>query len=175
MLPDPPSLSTLLCTIISLLWQKILYKSLHTLFTATIRYFGPGKRSTGDWCFEDGFITFRVIAECYQRYFKGKQLGIGCDCSYSGSWVRACMESSIWMNKECNHVPTLLKRSSFLFQYQLLANTLKYHIDFSTPSGLTLMTRILELWIEWEMDGKLLMVNTLNLYMLPQFSVKIDL
>lgn len=60
--------------------------------TVSIRYFGPGKRNTGDWCFEDGYITFREIAECYQQYFKGKQLGITCDCSYSGTWVKACIE-----------------------------------------------------------------------------------
>ena len=61
-------------------------------FTVGICYAGPGKSNTGDWCFEDGFITFREIAECYQQYFKGKQLGITCDCSYGGSWVKACME-----------------------------------------------------------------------------------
>lgn len=62
------------------------------LFSVTIRYIGPGKRNTGDWCFEDGFITFREIAEYYQQYFKGKLLGIHCDCSYGGNWVKACME-----------------------------------------------------------------------------------
>ena len=62
------------------------------LFTVKIQYIGPGKRNTGDWCFEDGFITFREIVDCYQRYIKGKFLGILCDCSYGGSWVRACME-----------------------------------------------------------------------------------
>ena len=63
-----------------------------TLYLVGIRYFGPGKRNTGDWCFEDGFITFREIVEYYQQYFKGKQLGITCDCSYGGNWVRACTE-----------------------------------------------------------------------------------
>ena len=50
---------------------------------------------TGDWCFEDGFITFRDIAQLYLRAshnFKGRVLTIVSDCSYSGFWVRDCME-----------------------------------------------------------------------------------
>ena len=62
------------------------------LLTVTIQYCGPGKRNTGDWCFEDGFIAFRDIAQCYQDYFKGKFLGVFCDCSYGGNWVKACLE-----------------------------------------------------------------------------------
>ena len=50
-------------------------------------YFGPGKRNTGDWCFGDGFITFRDITELYMR---GKILSVTCDCSYGGSWVKSC-------------------------------------------------------------------------------------
>jgi hypothetical protein len=58
-------------------------------------YFGAGRRGTGDWCFEDGFITFRDIAQLYLRSshnFKGRILTIVSDCSYSGCWVRDCME-----------------------------------------------------------------------------------
>ena len=50
---------------------------------------------TGDWRFEDGFITFRDIAQLYLRAsqnFKGRVLTIVSDCSYSGCWVRDCME-----------------------------------------------------------------------------------
>ena len=47
------------------------------------------------WCFEDGFITFRDIAQLYLRAnhnFKSRVLTIVTDCSYSGCWVRDCME-----------------------------------------------------------------------------------
>ena len=50
---------------------------------------------TGDWCFEDGFITFRDIAQLYLRAchnFKGYVLTIVSDCSYSGCWVRECAQ-----------------------------------------------------------------------------------
>ena len=49
----------------------------------------------GDWCFEDGFITFRDIADLYLRAssnFKGHILAVISDCSYSGCWVKNCME-----------------------------------------------------------------------------------
>ena len=59
-------------------------------FTVVIRYHGPGKKSTGDWCFEDGFITFKEIAQLYTQYFTGKVLFINSDCSYSGCWVDNC-------------------------------------------------------------------------------------
>ena len=55
-----------------------------------IQYHGPGQRNTGDWCFEDGYITFREIAEIYMQYFKGKVLVIVSDSSYSGLWVKQC-------------------------------------------------------------------------------------
>ena len=51
-------------------------------------YFGPGKRTTGDWCFEDGFITVRDIAELYMNHLRGKVLSIHTDCSYAGQWVK---------------------------------------------------------------------------------------
>ena len=60
-----------------------------------LHYIGAGRRGTGDWCFEDGFITFRDIAQLYLRAshnFKGRVLTIVSDCSYSGCWVRDCME-----------------------------------------------------------------------------------
>ena len=62
------------------------------VYTAVIYYIGAGRRNTGDWCFKDGFITFRDIADLYLRHFKGRVLTIISDCSYSGRWVRECME-----------------------------------------------------------------------------------
>ena len=61
--------------------------------TAVIYYTGAGRRNTGDWCFEDGFIAFRDIAQLYlQSKPRGRVLTIVSDCSYSGRWVRDCME-----------------------------------------------------------------------------------
>ena len=65
---------------------------MNVFLIVSIHYYGPGKRDTGDWCFEDGFITFKDIVECYHLHFKDKIMKIHCDCSYSGSWVKACME-----------------------------------------------------------------------------------
>ena len=65
------------------------------MYTAIIYYIGAGRKSTGDWCFQDGFITFRDIAELYLRAssnFNGRVLSIISDCSYSGCWVKDCME-----------------------------------------------------------------------------------
>ena len=56
--------------------------------TVVIYYIGPGKRHTGDWCFADGFITFKDITDAYMECFRSKALGIFSDCSYSGRWVR---------------------------------------------------------------------------------------
>ena len=56
-------------------------------------YIGPGKNETGDWCFSDGFISFREIMDIYMtnQHFKEKLLTIISDCSYSGSWIRDSM------------------------------------------------------------------------------------
>ena len=64
----------------------------HIIRTVGLRYHGPGKQNTGDWCFEDGFITFSELARLYMDHFKGKILSIISDCSYSGSWVKSCIE-----------------------------------------------------------------------------------
>ncbi len=78
-----------------------------------IYYFGNGKRNTGDWCFQDGFVTFRDIADLYLQYFRGRVLTIATDCSHSGSWVRAGME---FLNEQgvqpCGH--SAAKKGIFL-------------------------------------------------------------
>ncbi len=59
--------------------------------TAYILYIGHGKKRTGDWCFSDGFITFRDIVHLYNTTkIKGRVLTIVSNCSHSGSWVREC-------------------------------------------------------------------------------------
>ena len=55
-------------------------------------YVGAGRRNTGDWCFSDGYVTFRNIADLYLKapHLNGRVLTIVTDCSYSGCWVRDC-------------------------------------------------------------------------------------
>ena len=55
-------------------------------------YLGHGRRDTGDWCFQDGFITFSDIAELYSRCLRGRVLTIVTDCSHSGAWVNAWLD-----------------------------------------------------------------------------------
>ena len=61
-------------------------------YVVVVYYLGHGKRDTGDWCFQDGFISFSDIAELYSRQFRGRVLGIVADCSHSGAWVNACLD-----------------------------------------------------------------------------------
>lgn len=58
----------------------------------TIHYIGPGKRKTGNWCFQDGFITFSEIVDLYLKHLKGKVLTIHSDCSYAGFWIKALVQ-----------------------------------------------------------------------------------
>ena len=60
--------------------------------TVVICYHGPGKLHTGDWCFSDGFVTFREVASLYTEHYRGCILEIHSDCSHSGHWVTACEE-----------------------------------------------------------------------------------
>ena len=71
-----------------------IFINLHSHYAVVIYYIGAGRKNTGDWAFEDGFITFRDLAEIYLRNsnFRGKVLTIISDCSYSGCWVRDCMD-----------------------------------------------------------------------------------
>ena len=64
------------------------------LITVTVHYIGHGKRDTGDWCFSDGYITLRELLNLYMsnQHFKGRMFSINSDCSYSGRWVKECME-----------------------------------------------------------------------------------
>lgn len=60
----------------------------------SIHYIGPGRRGTGDWCFADGFITFRDFIDVYMEHFhaESKCLELTSDCSFSGKWISACRE-----------------------------------------------------------------------------------
>lgn len=87
-----------------------------TLSPAVVHYFGNGKRNTGDWCFHDGFITFKDIASLYLECFSGRVLTITSDCSHSGSWVRASMEFLDEQGVQpCGHSAT--KKGIFLKVY----------------------------------------------------------
>ena len=67
------------------------YLCFFSSLTVVLNYIGAGRRGTGDWCFEDGFITFRDLAHLYLQLLRGRVLTIVTDCSHSGSWVRECM------------------------------------------------------------------------------------
>ena len=62
----------------------------YIFLTAVIYYYGNGRRSTGDWCFRDGYITFRDIANLYMKYSRGRVLTLVPDCHSSGHWVGQC-------------------------------------------------------------------------------------
>ncbi len=65
--------------------------SLNSSHAAYILYIGHGKKRTGDWCFSNGFITFRDIVHLYNTTkIKGRLLAIISNCSHSGSWVWDC-------------------------------------------------------------------------------------
>ena len=70
-----------------------------------LHYIGAGKKDTGEWCFADGYISFRDIAKIYlQAGFSGRVLTIASDCSYSGCWVRDCMAFlDEWGVQPCGH------------------------------------------------------------------------
>jgi hypothetical protein len=57
---------------------------------AVIHYYGNGRRNTGDWCFRDGYITFRDIASLYMKHSRGRVLTLVPDCHSSGHWVSEC-------------------------------------------------------------------------------------
>ena len=59
---------------------------------AIIHYFGNARKLRGDWCFKDGFITFKDLMEVYMENYRGRILTIVSDCSYSGNWVKECYE-----------------------------------------------------------------------------------
>ena len=62
-------------------------------YLVIIRYTGNGEKNTGNWCFKDGFITFQDIFGLYMDCFRGKQLLIHSDCSYSGNWIKDCVKT----------------------------------------------------------------------------------
>ncbi len=64
------------------------------IFAVIVCYIGQGKMDTGDWCFKDGFFSFQDLSKLYRSnpHFQGRVLSIITDCSYSGHWVRQCME-----------------------------------------------------------------------------------
>lgn len=52
-----------------------------------IWFLGHSEKSTGNWYFKDGTISFEDVYKIYMRVAKGKLLTIVSDCSYSGKWV----------------------------------------------------------------------------------------
>ena len=64
----------------------LFFHSLAVLF-----YTGHSEKGTGNWCFEDGVITFYDICSLYKTFYKNKPLTIITDCNYSGAWVNECI------------------------------------------------------------------------------------
>ena len=62
------------------------------LYLVMLHYIGHGRRNTGDWCFQDGYITFTDLTQLYLQLLRGRVLTIVTDCSHSGSWVKQCMD-----------------------------------------------------------------------------------
>ena len=89
-------------------------------------------KGTGDWCFSDGFVSFREIMDLYTQHFRGRVLTITCDCSYSGSWVR---EAMVFMDEQgvgpCGH---MAKEKGILVKVfaSCLANEIPAELAFST-------------------------------------------
>ena len=79
---------------LTLIIYLISIERIFIVILVIIHYIGHGKKMTGDWCFSDGFITLRELLDLYMSntHFKGQVLNIISDCSYSGSWVKECME-----------------------------------------------------------------------------------
>ena len=73
---------------ISIIYYNMILCINHS--TAVIHYYGNGRRNTGDWCFRDGFITFREIADLYMKHSRGRFLSIIPNCHSSGHWVVEC-------------------------------------------------------------------------------------
>ena len=69
----------------------LLIPNVYIIFAVVLLYIGHGRRNTGDWCFQDGFITFRELAALYLLQLCGRALTVITDCSYSGCWVKDCM------------------------------------------------------------------------------------
>ena len=109
-----------------------------------IHYIGPGKKNTGDWCFADGFITFKDITDAYMECFQSKSLEITSDCSYSGRWVS---NYRVFMDKvrvqPCLHSG----REKNIILGVWASCPMKYHIHCCTQQQAGEMTRILELYI----------------------------
>ena len=58
-----------------------------------MHYLGNSEKTTGNWCFKDGTISFQEIFNIYRRHPSVKCLDIQTDCSYSGQWVRECAKT----------------------------------------------------------------------------------
>ena len=87
--------------------KQSMYILIYLISTAVIHYYGNGRRNTGDWCFRDGFITFRDIADLYIKHSCCRPLTIVSDCCYSASWETECAkfldEQGV---RPCGHLAT---------------------------------------------------------------------
>ncbi len=102
-----------------------------------IHYIGPGKKGTGDWCFSDGFITFRDLVSLYAAHRRpgGRPvLFINSDCAYSGNWIKEAM--NYLDDKQvgpCGHV-AVEKDIMLTIEASCLASEVPQRLAFSTHS-----------------------------------------
>ena len=68
----------------------LVYKTIVLSFHSCNPLLRQWRRNTGDWCFRDGFITFRDIADLYMKHSRGQVLCLVPDCHSSGYWVVEC-------------------------------------------------------------------------------------
>ncbi|CAI8045980.1 hypothetical protein GBAR_LOCUS25422 [Geodia barretti] len=79
--------------------KQFYLKKIETFFqnckepVALVHYLGNSEKTTGNWCFKDGTISFQEIFNIYRRHPSVKCLDIQTDCSYSGQWVRKCAKT----------------------------------------------------------------------------------
>lgn len=54
---------------------------------------GNSEKGTGNWCFNDGVISFEDVFSIHRKVSSAKCLMIVTDCNYAGQWLRECAKT----------------------------------------------------------------------------------